>query len=226
METSAITNIEPVYLRPNRQRANELILSFTALFISSIFCLGSNIMEYYFMDKAVILGVDMIEAEANDTRQQIVNGINLIIYVVTVVLFIRWFRRAYYNLRELGVNTKYGDNMAVAAWFIPFLNFIRPFEIMKEIWQNTQSETIGKDHIEKTPLLVIWWVLWLICGILGQISFRYNATTIEEFIRLNKLNIFSDAITLITIIIIMTLIYRLRRMEDELTSSRKNFYHQ
>ncbi|TYZ10545.1 DUF4328 domain-containing protein [Hymenobacter lutimineralis] len=75
------------------------------------------------------------------------------------VFFLQWFRRAYFNIREAGIRTQHTDGWAVGAWFIPFLNFVRPYTIMKEVWYGTlQMAGRYRGH----TLLRWWWIAYLV----------------------------------------------------------------
>jgi hypothetical protein len=48
----------------------------------------------------------------------------------------RLFRRAYRNLPALGAESpRFSSGWAVGAWFVPFLNLVRPKQIMDDIWR-------------------------------------------------------------------------------------------
>lgn len=42
--------------------------------------------------------ISMDTATANDTREQMIGIVYFILFVISAVTFIQWFRRAYYNL--------------------------------------------------------------------------------------------------------------------------------
>lgn len=82
-----------------------------------------------------------------------------VVMIITYVRFIKWFRRAYCNLNRVGVSTDKKEGWAAGAWFIPIYSLFAPFQIMKEIWNKTQ--TFYKENAEESNLLALWWGLWV-----------------------------------------------------------------
>jgi hypothetical protein len=61
--------------------------------------------------------------------------------ITAIVMFLRWFSRAYRNLPALGVRgLRFTPGWAVGAWFVPFLNLVRPKAIADDIWRASDPE--------------------------------------------------------------------------------------
>jgi hypothetical protein len=163
--------------------------------------LVSNIFQYNLLNSIRHgNGVDMNTAAANDLRQQIIAILFIIVYIISAVTFILWFRRAYYNLGTKDVFLSYEDGWAAGSWFIPILNWFRPYQIMKELYTETVEFLNKKGH---TPELIIgnkninlWWSFWLASSIIGQIVFRYSraAETVDDFLSVTFLSILSSTL--------------------------------
>lgn len=81
-----------------------------------------------------------------------------------------WLRRAYYNLHQLpDIRPDYSDGWAAGAWFVPFLNFVRPFTTMREVWQDTQRVAWGRI-VEPSTILGWWWTAYIVKIIVGRIT--------------------------------------------------------
>ena len=98
----------------------------------------------------------------------IVLGITAIIYMVVfiicIVRFIKWFRRAYFNIEAAGLNIDNSESAAAWSWFIPIYNFFAPYQIMKEIWIKTQKSYT--ENLKPTNNLIgMWWGAWVISAI-------------------------------------------------------------
>jgi hypothetical protein len=151
-------------------------------------------------------------AVANDTREQIIAIVYLIAYIISAVTFIRWFRRAYYNLHTKIDYLNYSENWASSSWIVPVVNLYRPYQIMKELYQETRelltNNGITRSFNLSTNLLIWWWTIWVINNILGQIIYRFsmNADTVDKLIFSTTANMLSNIIgiplALITIKII------------------------
>ena len=102
-----------------------------------------------------------------------VGFIRLVAYISTIIYFLQWFRRAYSNLHIVGAKLLFPEGWAAGAWFIPFLNLVRPYRIMREVWIETQL--MGREPSEKRqalPLTLVnlWWALWLLASLPAQYS--------------------------------------------------------
>jgi hypothetical protein len=122
-------------------------------------------------------------------------------YVVAAIAscstFIQWFRRAYNNLELRAVPMDYHNSWAAKSWFIPGINFYRPYLMMKELHDKTDKllKTLGShaDISCKSPYLTKWWTLFLICFFTGRF--------LDVFIFLKKHTQFSFVAVLITLIV-------------------------
>ncbi|MFT7113366.1 MAG: hypothetical protein ACI8P7_000131 [Candidatus Azotimanducaceae bacterium] len=134
------------------------------------------------------LGISQSTADSNDIRELIITRVFAVTYIIAVVLFIMWFRRAYNNLNRMGVDTDYREGWAAGAWFVPFLNLYRPYQIMKELYEKTYQKFQGRnnnfDVLRDINLVAMWWTLWILNNIIGQISSKISrsAETLEQLI--------------------------------------------
>jgi Domain of unknown function (DUF4328) len=106
-------------------------------------------------------------------------GFSGLAFLVSAVVFIAWFNRAYKNLRRLGVqNMRYGPGWAIGAWFVPILSLFRPKQIANDIWRGSERgvEVSTQWHEVWVPsLLHWWWGLFLAQGTLTWIGERLTA---------------------------------------------------
>ena len=81
-------------LKYNGERAKWILILFYILLVITPISALFNYMEY-----SLIASGDVYDdglAVANDSRQGIIGIIQLIHYILTVIFFIMWFRRAYW----------------------------------------------------------------------------------------------------------------------------------
>lgn len=207
-------------IRTNEQRAKNAI---TLIWVMLILEAVSLISEYFQYDllRDIANGIEISTeaANANDLREQIIAIIYMMAYIVSIVTFILWFRRAYYNLHQKIDYLSYSEGWAAGVWFVPIVCLYRPYQIMKELYTETKEllsrnelETIGKvsastrkdlsarnvditDNLS-TGRLGLWWAFWIISSILGQIVFRYSreAETIDELLVLAVIGMISNIV--------------------------------
>lgn len=121
------------YLLDNTERARWTIILLWIVMGFAALVLLSAIMQFQLIEKAKTIGVSQEEADSNDRRGLMIGLAYTASYIVSTIVFIRWFRRAYANLERIGVLTRFNEGWAAGSWFVPVLNFGRPVRIMIEI---------------------------------------------------------------------------------------------
>jgi len=183
-------------------------LGVTVLTIISDF-LQLNLLSGYFTKSG---------AESNDARQSIIGLIYLVIFIITSVVFLKWVHRANLNCRGFGAQgMKYTPGWSVGYYFIPILNLFRPYQVMKEIWKASKNPVAWQVQ-EGSALLGWWWALWLISGVLGQLSFRMslNAQTVDSLKAATVVSIISGIVDIPLCIVAVLLVSGIFTMQEKL----------
>ncbi|HEX6117361.1 MAG TPA: DUF4328 domain-containing protein [Solirubrobacterales bacterium] len=105
-------------------------------------------------------------------------GLSILIGVIACVVagfFIAWMYRAYGNLLRTSVaGLRYRPGWAIGSWFIPVFNWIRPKQMIDDVWRAGEAGAEVRDASWRkrpvTPLLHWWWALWVGASILGVIA--------------------------------------------------------
>ena len=191
-------------LKPNEQQAKAVIITLWTVLALYIASLISAILQYNLFQTIASGGyVSEQVAKANDIRVGIVALFLLISYIVLAITFLMWFRRAYYNLHQKVSSLSHSVGWAVGCWFVPLMNLYRPFQIMKEMYDETQKLINGRELSKRvdytTTYVGWWWTFWIITGILNGIAWRFerNAFTINDFIAVTTFDIVIYATSII-----------------------------
>ena len=166
-------------LRDNRERAKNAI---TLLWIGIAAVVLGMFIEIY----EVKFLFDLKNGDYQDLIYMADNQMGLLAFVGVLgllvlgasitcwVFFIRWFRRAYYNMHILRKGLRYGEGMAAGAWFIPIFNWFGPYQIAKDLFKNATELLSNKGILPSSPkrmtILGVWWGLWVTSNILSSIS--------------------------------------------------------
>lgn len=171
---------------PNEQRAKTAVLLIWIVLGTELILGISTYFEYQLLSQ-LQQGVSIPDEviDANDYRQIVLTFLNIFVFIISGVTFIRWFRRAYANLHAFSQSIGYqnssnyldfSEGWAAWGWFIPFINLVRPFQIMKELYEEG-NEIIKRKSNDFTVqdsygILILWWVLWIGTGVVSNISAR------------------------------------------------------
>jgi len=107
------------------------------------------------------------EAARHDARRRGVEYLTLAAFAGTAVLWLAWLRLAYGNLALVGSKrSRFTRRGAVGYWFIPVVNLVRPFQVMKDLWLRSESmnDRDAYDQLPAPSFLSAWWGIFLADG--------------------------------------------------------------
>lgn len=166
-------------LRPNKDRSNRLIIILWIYTALELLTSVSDVLQYFLLKRIETGNFEMREVNANDTRQSIVAIVMILLYIGVAIVFIQWFRRAYYNMHQLSTNLSHSEGWAAGAWFVPIMNLGRPFMIMKEMMSVAENMLIDENLIRKDNKRIrsvgIWWALWISVSVLSDVNARIQS---------------------------------------------------
>lgn len=209
-------------LRDNTSRAKQIISIFWIMLGITIVNIGSLAWQYTLLAGIQADPDNYNEQTANisDTLQAVLSIAYLGIYILAIVFFIMWFRRAYYNLHLLKWNNaRYTEGWAAGSWFVPIIWWWWPYQIMMDIWKGTQNavkERLGEP--QSAAIVGWWWAIYLISGFYGNFSARFSwkAEELDELLVSTKVDFIGEIISIPAIIITILMIQRTSNFEKEL----------
>ncbi len=160
------------------------------------------------------------EAEANDSRQSLIGLGYLGVFIVTGITFLMWVYRANLNCRGFGARgMKFTPGWSVGYYFVPFINLVRPYQSMKEIWQVSHNPN-DWEFQPVSALLGWWWALWIISGILGQTVLRMSmgADTVEKLQTSTGIAIFSSVIGIPLCLLVIRIVKTISSKQESVVS--------
>lgn len=172
-------------MRDNSQRAQlAIIMIWVVTGINALMAVSSYLQVKLLNVMATGEMVSEQQTSMNDTREAIIGGLYTIAYIVSAVMFIQWFRRAYFNLHTKVKHLEFTEGWAAGCWFVPILNLFRPYQIMKELYHNTHRllKLEGAQYTSANLTFVnVWWGLWVIVNIAENAITRLSlqAETLE-----------------------------------------------
>jgi hypothetical protein len=90
----------------------------------------------------------------------------LVLYGVIAVAFIAWLHRCRINARAFGCRRfRYSRTWAIIGFFIPILNFFRPYQVVSEVWRASDPRALETPTawipIPVSRYVLAWWVTLL-----------------------------------------------------------------
>ncbi len=206
-ELLTFTPLFGVMLRINAQRAKVAVIFIWVVLAIQLLSGISSFLQYELLTRMASGEFDFDEIYANDTREQAIAILHLALYLLSTVFFIRWFRRAYFNLHLLRRDLQFSEGWAAGAWFVPIVNLFRPYQIMTDLYRGMQDE-LQKRQLTGADLSLsyvkTWWAVWIGAMVIGQIVFRYAlvAENLDELILSTifqlSISVFQIPLTIVT----------------------------
>jgi len=132
----------------------------------------TGLASYRLADRADSGRATFEQFNAAEARHDLVILTQMSVYLVTAVLFIRWFHRAYANLPAIGVDgLGHGVPWAIGAWFVPVISLVWPKQMANEIWQGSdpllEPDEGRQWRTGNVPLFIgMWWLAFIASSLL------------------------------------------------------------
>ena len=208
--------------QPLGGRARRVRVALAAVAIVDIVAMISGVLQLRLLQRAQ---TEEISEEAASTNDLLYGGVGLVqvaAVVVTAVLFIRWFHRAYRNLGVLGGLPRYGAGWAIGGWFVPILNLWRPKQIANDIWRGTDPElppggAPARKGGQLPALFALWWGGWVISNLIDNVAFRLTlrAEELPELISSTQVNLLADGFEIPLALVAALVVSRTTGRQDE-----------
>lgn len=163
--------------------------------------------------------VSEADAAASDSRQALVGGLQLLVFVITGIAFLRWIYFANYNTGSFGATgMQFTPGWAVGWYFVPVATLWKPYQALKEVFKASHPDFLDDwQHAPHPRILPLWWTLWVISNFIGQAVFRLalGAETIDEILAASWITFVADAVGLPLGFVAMNVVARLQLLQSE-----------
>jgi hypothetical protein len=158
------------------------------------------------------------QIDSNDTRQSLLGIVAMVEFVVLGIFFLRALYVLNRNARVLGADDMSTTPAMTVGWFfVPFANLFKPYQAVRDIWKASVPVAGTWQTQHSSPLIGIWWGLWICSSIAGQAAFRITlaAETLETIRLAGIVRIISGLVELPLAAVAIYLLYKLFRMQRE-----------
>ncbi len=201
-------------------RAQWAILFLYASVVAAALAVGSGLLQWHLF-RQISAGETVTKsmARANDDRHLLIVRVQLFLFILTAIVFLRWLYRSYANLRHMGSGrSDETPRWAVGYWFIPFINLVKPYNIVKELWHRTQYGNVrGHEAAVAVPATIgIWWASYLVTGFIsrGAAKLSQVAETIPQFVTATLIDAGGDLLTVIAGLLLISIIRNIDRAQQ------------
>lgn len=214
-------------MRYNADRARIAITLIWIILGLEIMMFISGFFQYNLLQN-LSAGIEVSDEaiNANDLREGAIGVLYLVVIIISGVTFIRWFRRAYFNLHTQVSYLEHAEGWAAGAWFVPIINLFRPYNIMRELYDETdellEKKVEGYTTMLRSTVVGWWWFFWITSSLLSNASYRLSmhAESIEAFSNVTILGMASNVFGIPAALLVVKVIKDYSNMESLLYQLR------
>ena len=167
--------------------------------------------------------VSLSEVQDADDRVQLTGVLAVASYIVTGIVFVIWFQRCYKNSQALGAShLRFSSGWAAGAWFVPFLNLVRPKQIADDIWKSTDPAAPAQQGsswmANSVPALInAWWGFFIGGAVVGRIvaTLSRNSDSLSELRTLDRAAAGAQIITVVAAILAVLVVRAMTTRGEE-----------
>ena len=149
--------------------------------------------------------------------------------VITLIAFMMWVYRAYRNLWALNDHQpRFTARWAVAGFFVPFLNIVRPPAVMSELLGSSQVGSItadaagspGRWRLGANDWVSCWWALCIVSSITLRASTQLwssagNSDSMDMYQFATGLRLVNELVDIPRALLAIAIVHAVTRMQTQ-----------
>jgi hypothetical protein len=166
--------------------------------------------------------VSIDEAQRADDTVRALALLLLGFYLAVIVVWLVWFFRMRVNVEAWRPEfQRRGRGWAIGAWFCPIVNYWFPYQIARDVLDDTEQDVNGGMIRPSRPLLLIWWLGFVVMSIMDLVTARYPDDTLDELRRGEYLQLADIVVTVLAAALAIAVV---RTMTGAQTARRDRVY--
>ena len=149
-------------------------------------------------------------------------GLYFVGFLVSGIAFLAWFYAAHKNLSLAGLQPSYASGWTIGGFFVPFLNLVRPYQLMKELWRGSEYLVDATDEgdwqeREADSIVWHWWALLIIAGIAGRFASKMgsDSNALSDMVAEAYMMLISDLIDVVGVIVAVLLVKKITGFQEQ-----------
>jgi hypothetical protein len=218
-----VGSFDPAISKPlgARQTGYVLVALTTICILLCLASLAAETQRIAAVERVIARGVPIGPAEADeiDRLPQILSITYLLASVVSGIVMLVWFYRAYRNLEVLGcIGRSMTPGWAVGYFFIPIANLFRPYQAAQEIWKGSDPACLDDyewTHQPGSALILFWWLVRIGGFVVDRIgASMLQSTQLEGLIAGLKVLMAAYALGAVVDVLLIAMVLRINRRQD------------
>jgi len=139
----------------------------------------------------------------------------VLLFVATIVVWCVWQHRSHQAARALVPGMDLSARWAVGCWFVPIVNYFKPFQAMRELWRASEGGPAWRRQ-QTWPVLGWWWATWLGFNVLGSLPSATGSADLEAIRRSDLIGLVSVILGVVSALLAVQIV---RQIEVRLTAA-------
>lgn len=219
------------YYVPARGRARFVAGAFAAWLLVTVLAIialyGRITLVNNVLNQVTVSPADL---NGSDSFVRISSWLTIAAYLLTAIAFLVWLSRIVKNNFDLGnLGARFSPGFAVGCWFIPFANFVLPYQAVREAWKAADPSIVRatpdtRAASRMSVLIPAWWALFLLGNVGGYIAaLTVNGggdplTVIENLRQAAGVSIAADVVRIIAGVLMVALVLALTSRQEQRAS--------
>jgi hypothetical protein len=148
------------------------------------------------------------EGTRSDDRVAAIAIVGIVVLLITGIVWVVWQHRSQANLHAARLRElEYTPGWAVGWWLIPFANFVKPFQTVRELWKASGGEAHWRQ-VATWSLIGWWWAAWIVGLVLERVAVALvdDAATLDAFKTGSRLFLATEVVTIIAAILAISIV--------------------
>jgi hypothetical protein len=159
------------------------------------------------------------DAGGSDARDRAIVLLKLVALLGAGVFWLTWLHRAYGNLALVGSKrSRFSRGRAVGYWFIPLVNLVLGYQVMKDLWLRSDSlnDRDGYDSLPAPTYLTGWWGTSVSWGVLGRLVayMARDARTPLELTNATDMGMLVNAVGVVAALLAIKVVWEIDRRQQ------------
>jgi hypothetical protein len=180
-----------------------------AKLVVSVLAIGTGILERRVLMGSANEGEEALRVVALSSIAE------LLVFLVSGFLCLRWIHRMAHNARIRAAYLQYTPGWSIGWFFVPIAYWWKPYQAMKEIWGESEKQA-GAQGLDGGVLLGWWWTLWIASSIISNASFRLSlrSSSAETLLTVNTIDLISNLLEIPLALVFIMMVRKLTSMQD------------
>ena len=142
-------------------------------------------------------------------------GLWVLVFVATIVVWCVWQHRSHLAARDLVTGMELSPAWAVGCWFVPIVNYFKPFQAMRELWRASLGAPAWRTQ-STWSVLGWWWATWLGFNVLGSLQSTAGGDDLEAIRRSDSIGLVSVTLGIVAALLAVQIV---RQISSRLTTA-------